>query len=149
MTRRVALINNGSQYAGPALARQYARRGHDLVLAMPADGLVEELEGLGATVEVVPGRIDISEPGHAQQLVDAHAEGSRVHRQHPGRGNVPAGLPPPHRLRVSTGAGGAEPAGELLPGERPAERPQPGRIDLTERHRAFMTWHTLNVKRGS
>ena len=71
MTRRIALINNGSQYAGPALAREYARRGHDLVLAMPADGLVEELEGLGATVEVVPGRIDVSEPGHAQQLVDA------------------------------------------------------------------------------
>ena len=71
MTRRVALINNGKQYAGPALAREYARRGHDIVFAMPEDGLVEELEAMGATVEVVPGKIDISDPGDAQKLVDA------------------------------------------------------------------------------
>ena len=66
MTRRVALINNGKQYAGPALAREYARRGHDIVFAMPEDGLVEELEAMGAAVEVVPGKIDISDPGDAQ-----------------------------------------------------------------------------------
>ncbi|MEI6570744.1 MAG: SDR family oxidoreductase [Actinomycetes bacterium] len=71
MTRRVALINNGKQYAGPALAREFAARDHDIVLAMPADGLVAELEALGATVEVVDGKIDISNAGDAQRLVDA------------------------------------------------------------------------------
>jgi 3-oxoacyl-[acyl-carrier protein] reductase len=54
-TRRIAVIPNTAFYVGPPLARLLAARGHDLVVGMPADGLVEELEGLGATVEVVDG----------------------------------------------------------------------------------------------
>ncbi|MEZ5215126.1 MAG: hypothetical protein R2715_00715 [Ilumatobacteraceae bacterium] len=47
--RRVALIPSTSFYIGPPLARLLAARGHDLVIADPADGLVEELESLGAS----------------------------------------------------------------------------------------------------
>lgn len=71
MTRRVALINNARQYAGPALAREFAKRGHDIVLAVPQDELVAELTALDAAVEVVEGNIDIANPGDAQKLVDA------------------------------------------------------------------------------
>ena len=53
--RRVAMIASGSFFVGPALARVLAARGHDLALANPEDGLVAELEGLGATVEVIDG----------------------------------------------------------------------------------------------
>jgi 3-oxoacyl-[acyl-carrier protein] reductase len=56
-TRRVALLADTSFYVGPAIARLLAAAGHDLVIASPADGLVDELESLGAAVEVVPERI--------------------------------------------------------------------------------------------
>ena len=52
-TRRTALVNDGGVYVGPALAREFARRGHDLVIGDPAEGLVDELAALGAQVEVV------------------------------------------------------------------------------------------------
>ena len=35
------------------LARKLAQRDHNIVIGEPADGLVEELEALGAEVEVV------------------------------------------------------------------------------------------------
>jgi 3-oxoacyl-[acyl-carrier protein] reductase len=69
--RRVALVANTDFYIGPPLARLLAERGHDLVVGDPEDGLVTELEGLGAAVEVVTGVKDLSKPESAQQLVAA------------------------------------------------------------------------------
>lgn len=55
--RRVAVINDGSFYVGPPLARDLAQRGYDLVIGDPAEGLVEELGAHGArVVSVVGGR---------------------------------------------------------------------------------------------
>ena len=53
--RRVAVISDASFYVGPDLARNLARRGHDLVLGDPSEALVEELQQLGAEVAAVPG----------------------------------------------------------------------------------------------
>ena len=69
--RRVALIANTSFYIGPALARELARRGHDLVIGDPEEGLVEELEGLGATVVTAKGVWDIADPESNSRLVEA------------------------------------------------------------------------------
>ncbi|MCU1357540.1 MAG: hypothetical protein JWM89_2958 [Acidimicrobiales bacterium] len=69
--RRVALLNEAGGYVGPAMAREWARRGHDLVLGHPADGLVDELRGLGAEVEVVDDVRDLSKPEAAPALVAA------------------------------------------------------------------------------
>jgi 3-oxoacyl-[acyl-carrier protein] reductase len=69
--RRVALVANADFYIGPPLARLLAARGHDLVIGDPLDGLVDELEGMGAAVEVVTGVKDLSKPESAQQLVAA------------------------------------------------------------------------------
>ena len=70
-TRRVALVNDASGYVGPALARELARRGHDLVLGSPADGLVDELTDLGAAVEPVDGARNLARPESAPRLVEA------------------------------------------------------------------------------
>lgn len=69
--RRVALIADGKNYVGPALARTLAQRGHDLVLGGAAPGLVEELEAMGAAVEVVDGIRDLADEGAAEALVQA------------------------------------------------------------------------------
>ncbi len=69
--RRVALVADAGHYVGPALARQFAQRGHDLVLGDPADGLVDELSDLGAAVEVVTGARNLARPESAPALVDA------------------------------------------------------------------------------
>lgn len=53
--RRVALIANTSFFVGPPLARLLAGRRHDLVIGDPEEGLVADLEALGAAVEVVTG----------------------------------------------------------------------------------------------
>jgi 3-oxoacyl-[acyl-carrier protein] reductase len=68
--RRVALVNDAGHYVGPALAREFARRGHDLVLGDPAAGLVDELDALGAAVEVVTGASNLAKPEAATALVD-------------------------------------------------------------------------------
>lgn len=68
--RRVALVNEASAYVGPPLALELARRGHDLVLANPREGLVAELEALGAAVEVAQGSSNLAEAGVAEALVD-------------------------------------------------------------------------------
>jgi 3-oxoacyl-[acyl-carrier protein] reductase len=44
---------------------------HDLVVGDPAEGLVDELESLGASVEVVQGVADLSEPDASPRLVEA------------------------------------------------------------------------------
>ena len=69
-TRRVALVNDGSFYVGPPLARRLAESGHDIVIGNPADGLVHELESLGARVVAVDGARDLSKPESAPALVD-------------------------------------------------------------------------------
>lgn len=69
--RRVAIVSDAAAYVGPDLARLLAERGHDLVVGDPADGLVDELEGTGAAVEVVKGVRDLSRSGSAEQLVEA------------------------------------------------------------------------------
>ncbi len=70
-TRRVAVVGNGSFYVGPALCRELARRGHDLVVGDPTDELVAELEELGAAVEAVPGVFDLADPEAAPKLATA------------------------------------------------------------------------------
>ena len=68
--RPVAILNNASQYVGPALARVLAQRGYDLVLGDPADGLAAELEELGAASWVVDDVTDLAEPTAAPRLLD-------------------------------------------------------------------------------
>jgi 3-oxoacyl-[acyl-carrier protein] reductase len=70
-TRRVAILNDAEIYVGPAMARALAASGHDLVLSRPADGLVAELEALGAAVEVVEGASKLRTADEAAGLVDA------------------------------------------------------------------------------
>ncbi len=70
-TRRIAIIGDTSSYVGPDLARSLARRDHDLVIGDPADGLVDELQALGASVEVVTGVRNLAEPDSAPALVSA------------------------------------------------------------------------------
>ncbi len=60
--RRVALVQNAGGYCGPVLCRILAESRHDLVVYEPRDGLVEQLEGLGASVEVV-GRDSVPSGG--------------------------------------------------------------------------------------
>ena len=71
MSRRIAIVSDAAGYVGPALARLLATRGHDLVVGDPAAGLVDELTGLGATVEVVDGVRDLSNPDSSTRLVQA------------------------------------------------------------------------------
>jgi 3-oxoacyl-[acyl-carrier protein] reductase len=73
-TRRVAMVNEAGGYVGPALARELARRGHDLVLGNPAPGLVEELTAMGAAVEAVEGARNLARPESAPALVGAAIE---------------------------------------------------------------------------
>lgn len=73
--RRVALVSDAAGYVGPHLARELARRGHDLVVGDPADGLVADLEGLGSRVVAVEGTVDLRDPDTARRLVEAALEG--------------------------------------------------------------------------
>lgn len=68
-TRRVALIADGSFFVGPALARVLATRGHNIAIANPQEGLVAELEALGATVAVIDASRDLADPTAAPALV--------------------------------------------------------------------------------
>lgn len=70
-TRRVAVVGNGTIYAGPHLARALAARGHDLVIGDPSDELLADLEPLGVAVEAVPGVADLSKPESAPALAEA------------------------------------------------------------------------------
>ena len=72
--RRVALIADAGFYVGPALARLLAERGHDLVLGDPDPELADELTAGGATIEVVTGARDLSQPDAADRLVAAGLE---------------------------------------------------------------------------
>ena len=72
--RRVALVNEAGQYVGPALARELARRGHDLVLGNPSADLVDELVAMGASVQAVDGARNLAAPESAPRLVAAGLE---------------------------------------------------------------------------
>ncbi len=74
MSRRVAVVANAGFYVGPDLARLLAAREHDLVLGDPAAGLVEELTGAGAAVEVVEGVADLGDADAPARLVAAAQE---------------------------------------------------------------------------
>ncbi|MEP2707222.1 MAG: SDR family oxidoreductase [Roseibium sp.] len=69
--RRVILIADAQTHMMPALALEMARRGHNLVIGPPADGLEAQLKELGAEVEIVAAAENINEAGAAQALVDA------------------------------------------------------------------------------
>ena len=75
--RSLALVTGASGGLGAELARELARRGHDLVLAArsvaPMEALAAELRALGATATVIP--TDLSKPGAAATL--AHDIASR------------------------------------------------------------------------
>jgi 3-oxoacyl-[acyl-carrier protein] reductase len=68
--RRVAIVANASDYVGPALARELARRGCDLVLGDPTPDLASEVAELGAESWVVDGVKDLAEPTSAIRLLD-------------------------------------------------------------------------------
>src|SRR5580704_17124417 len=69
--RRVALVGDASFYVGPPLAWLLAARGHDLVLGDPADGLADELRGLGIDFETVEGVRNLADPDSSRRLVAA------------------------------------------------------------------------------
>ena len=69
-SRRVVILADTRTHMMPALAREMARRDHDLVLGDAADGLADELTGMGAKVEVVPDTADQTRPDTIQKLVD-------------------------------------------------------------------------------
>jgi 3-oxoacyl-[acyl-carrier protein] reductase len=74
--KRVAIITDTQLNIGPFLARKFAERNYNLVIADPLKGLPEELRSLGAKVVVVPG-IEQEAPNHEgrpgviQKVVDA------------------------------------------------------------------------------
>jgi 3-oxoacyl-[acyl-carrier protein] reductase len=65
----VALVADAGFYVGPPIARLLAARGHDLVVGNPAEGLVDELESLGAAVHVVDGARDLADPDTSARVV--------------------------------------------------------------------------------
>ena len=69
--RRVALVHETGGYVGPALAREFARRGHDLVVGGAAPELIEELTAMGAGVVAVDGVRNLAKPESAPTLVEA------------------------------------------------------------------------------
>jgi 3-oxoacyl-[acyl-carrier protein] reductase len=69
--RPVAIVANGSFYVGPALARQLATRGYDLVVGSPKPELVDELSALGARVVGVDDVVTLEEELASERLVDA------------------------------------------------------------------------------
>jgi NAD(P)-dependent dehydrogenase (short-subunit alcohol dehydrogenase family) len=81
--RRVALITDTAQHLGPYLAKELARRNHDLVISDPnvviegcessAPDLVDELRAMNVQVEVVEVD-DVNKAGSVQKLVDRAQE---------------------------------------------------------------------------
>ena len=69
--KRVTILFDSWNHMMPALAREMARRNHDLVLGDAQDKeLVKELRNLGAKVEVVANTEDQTRPETFQKLVD-------------------------------------------------------------------------------
>jgi len=72
--RRVAVVADAGFYVGPALCRELATAGHDLVMGDPAPGLADELAAMGVDVETVTGVRDLADPDAAPKLVAAAVE---------------------------------------------------------------------------
>ena len=72
--RRVVIVSDAAFYVGPELCRLLADRGHDLVVGDPVEGLVDELEQRGATVEAVRGVRNLANPESSEGLVKAATE---------------------------------------------------------------------------
>jgi NAD(P)-dependent dehydrogenase (short-subunit alcohol dehydrogenase family) len=69
--KRVVILFDSWNHMMPALAREMARRNHDLVLGQARDkNLIKELRGMGAKVEVVEDTEDQSKLETFQKLVD-------------------------------------------------------------------------------
>ena len=69
--RRVVILVDTETHMMPDLAREMARREHDLVIGNAKEGLAKELRGMGAQVEEVGGTLDLTKPDAVQKLVDA------------------------------------------------------------------------------
>jgi len=69
--KRVCLLLDTQTHMMPELAKEMARRNHNLVVGDVMDGLPDELEKLGAEVEVVSGELDMTKPDAIQSMVDA------------------------------------------------------------------------------
>jgi len=69
--KRVAILVDTETHMMPALAREMVRRNHNLVIGNVVEGLAEELKGMGADVEVVSERLDLTKSDAVQKLVDA------------------------------------------------------------------------------
>ena len=69
--RRIALVADVTSYVGPDLAREFARRGHDLVVGGASESFTQELRHLGAAVEVVPLERKALDAHAAEKLVAA------------------------------------------------------------------------------
>ncbi len=69
--RRVVIVSDAASYVGPELCRLLAERGHDLVVGDPVEGLVNELEQRGATVQPVRGVRNLAHPESSERLLEA------------------------------------------------------------------------------
>ena len=69
--KRVAILVDTETHMMPALAREMVRRNHDLVIGNVAEGLADELKGMGANIEVVSGKLDLTKASSVQKLVNA------------------------------------------------------------------------------
>lgn len=69
--RRVAVINDGSFYVGPPLAKRLAELGHDIVIGNPAPGLIDDIQALGVRAIGVDIPRDFSRPEAAPSLASA------------------------------------------------------------------------------
>ncbi|MFW2372055.1 MAG: SDR family NAD(P)-dependent oxidoreductase [Gammaproteobacteria bacterium] len=69
--KRVAILVDTETHMMPALAREMVRRGHNLVIGNAAKGLADELKKMGAEVEEVRGRLDLTKASSVQKLVKA------------------------------------------------------------------------------
>ena len=67
---RVVILVDAETHMMPALAREMAKRGNNLVLGNVLKGLPEELRAMGVKVEVVPDRLDLTKPDAVQKVVD-------------------------------------------------------------------------------
>ena len=69
--RRVVILVDTETHMMPDLAREMARRDHDLVIGNAKEGLAKELQGMGVQVEEVGGTLDLTKSDAVQKLVDA------------------------------------------------------------------------------
>ncbi len=69
--KRVVILVDTETHMMPALAREMVRRNHNLVIGNAAEGLAEELKQMGADVEVVSEKLDLTKPDSVKKLVDA------------------------------------------------------------------------------